>query len=212
MLQRIGVRLVVPLIVAVIVAAVTTGAASARPRYSSDLFAVGDNFTLGGTAYSGSMIGLGYRFNGLFSGKDNLGWSIGGQYTKGMAKTTLSSGTGASSSTTELDPSAYAFYFQVNHYYDCCDFDCGPEIYYERTTLLQKETGAPDDKLSGIDMFGIGGHFGGTFPLSKKVGVFGEYSEIFGYRTYDEKLNGNETKYSAWTFQPNYRAGFRYGF
>ncbi len=187
------------------------GSQAGSSQYSQDVYAVGGNLQLGSgsTMYAGSMLGLGYRLNGRFSGSKDMGWSIGAEYTKGMIKNEYSGGVNF---THEVDPSAYAIYIQVNHYYDCCDFDCGPVVYYENATITDKQTGFPDDKLKNIQMFGAGGHFGGMYPVSGKVGVFGEYSEIFGIRTYDQKNPTAEDKYTAWTFQSRYRGGLHASF
>jgi hypothetical protein len=201
---------VASMVVLGIVLAAPTAHAAPR-KYTNDLYFTGYNFQLGGggsSLYAGSMLGLGYRLNGMFAGQKAMGWGLGFDYSKGMVKEDF---TGSlTSSTTRLEPSAYALYFQGDHYYDCCDFDCGPEIYYSNSTLLEKQTGFPDDKLKNVQTYGLGGHFGGQFALSPKIGAFGEYSEIFGYRTFKETNPTSTLKYTAWSFEPHYRAGFRF--
>lgn len=153
----------------------------------------------------GGGVRLAYRPEG-----GRFGYAANVEYGTGMTKLTQTSG--GTADTYETDVNALSVNLAMLHYYDCCDFECGPDLYYENTSVTLKDPFGSEEKLKGINTFGIGGQFGGSFPLNDNLRVFGEDRQILAYTSWNQDIQGDNYKLKQYSLRSSWRGGLRVKF
>ncbi len=135
---------------------------------------------LTGGGSKAAVAGLGLRFRGPIAPRSHWDWSVEGGYGMGDLKNTTTSPTSSTTFETQLSE----FFARVAaDYRRGRGFYCGPGIEYESTTATLKNTGFKDDKLNPFHLYGFEAHLGGNIPLSRRINLFGETSELIGRGT-----------------------------
>lgn len=186
---------------------------ASNSQWSGDLYLTGSkvDFPIDPSAtLAVPVVGVGGRLAYRPSG-GGFGYAANVEYGVGDSKVKITP-MGGTEDTYETKANSVIVNLALLHYYDCCDFECGPDLYYENTTFKLESTGNPEEKLSGMSTFGIGGQFGGSFPLNDSVRLFGEDRQILGYTTWNQTVSGDKIKLNRLALRNSWRGGFRFQF